>query len=98
MNIEFLLDMTIATENEETGTSYKLYPVPANDWIFLESNNNEIQAGPFHIYNAQGMLVNLITSESIGILPIDISKLHPGYFRLVWNKNGKVFSLPFLVH
>ncbi len=98
MNVEFLLDMTSAAENELTEISYKLYPVPAKDVLYLESNNKEKLSGSFHIYNAQGILVRTINSEFSDKLQIEISKLPPGYFRIMWNNHGKVYSLPFLIH
>lgn len=98
INIDFLLDMTIATENEKIDQSFRLYPVPARNMIYLESSENKNLNGPFQIMNAQGNPVESLNTESHGRLQFDISRLPAGYYRMVWNHDGKIYSLPFLVH
>lgn len=74
---------------------FSLFPIPAKENLTLNCNN-ELIGSEFFIYDAIGKKV-FAGKVSQGISNLDISLLNSGAYRLGISREGRIYTLPFIV-
>jgi hypothetical protein len=64
-----------------------VYPNPANDKLFIENNNNIAGGETITIYNTLGQVINVPVNGSGKKYEVDISKLPPGLYNILFRNN-----------
>lgn len=80
---------------EQSATTLKVYPNPANNYLSIKVNANEFNNANIFIYNLQGKLVK--TTNFLANQPIDVNDLPNGVYSLYLQASNKAATAKFVV-
>jgi hypothetical protein len=80
------------------GKEYKLFPNPAEDYIFLEVNQGTIEFDIISVYDLNANLLSNfdLTNQKLSSFKINISNLSTGAYIVKLNKNNETIMLRFI--
>lgn len=88
------MDCSLITDlPDEQETSLKMYPVPANDVLYIEASPE--MRSQVTIFNSLGQVILRVNGSDAN--PIDVSQLQPGVYVLKGNVGNEVYSRLFLI-
>jgi hypothetical protein len=78
------LSLTMAMKEEQAGTEsrFKVYPIPATDFINIESGISDTTKLIFELFNNSGVKVYNKTMQNLPFLQINITDLPAGVYLL----------------
>jgi hypothetical protein len=90
---EALYSITItAVRDQEAENTFKIYPVPAHDYITIDLSNSITKEYNLSIMNLAGINVYKMVVNSSEIVEVDIKNLAPGTYFILLN-TGKEFKI-----
>ncbi|HNJ63392.1 MAG TPA: T9SS type A sorting domain-containing protein, partial [Saprospiraceae bacterium] len=82
----------------QTEMGWKLFPNPANDFIFLKQIHPDASPISISIYDVEGKeLLSTIKQNTSGVIQVDISHLPPGSYYLSLKHKDRDLYAKFLV-
>lgn len=98
--LKFELDATpdYPTDEQIADSDLRLFPNPAGDVLYLDSEDEDFNAAHFEIFDAAGRLLLVPNSRySLGVIRLNVSPLPAGnYFLRVTDAAGNRFSRAFV--
>ena len=88
----------LGISDEELSGMISVYPVPAIDVLYIETNTSFDASSEILLYNVLGQLVNRIdTSNQGNRITLDVSQLSNGIYFLKIQKDGAISNKKFMV-